>query len=86
MGNNKELDLIIWGATGFTGNLVCEYISRSYSDSSLRWGIAGRNKEKISAVGKKLKIDKEKIFIADSNDFESLIKLTSKTKGPCTAH
>ena len=84
MGNNKELDLIIWGATGFTGNLVCEYISRSYSDSSLRWGIAGRNKEKISAVGKKLKIDKEKIFIADSNNFESLIKLTSKTKVICT--
>ena len=84
MENKKELDLIIWGATGFTGQLVCEYINKTYSSSSLRWGIAGRNKEKISDIGKNLKIGNDKIFIADSNDLESLIKLTSKTKVICT--
>ena len=84
MENKKELDLIIWGATGFTGKLVCEFINKTYSRSNLRWGIAGRNKEKISDIGEKLKINNEKIFIADSNDLESLIKLTSKTKVICT--
>ncbi|MAU30361.1 MAG: saccharopine dehydrogenase [Flavobacteriaceae bacterium] len=84
MSNTKELDLIIWGATGFTGQLVSEYINKKYSNSTLKWGIAGRNKEKASVVANRLNIDKERIFIADSDDIESLIKLTSKTKVICT--
>ncbi len=84
MSNTKELDLIIWGATGFTGQLVSEYINKKYSNSTLKWGIAGRNKEKASVVANRLNIDKERIFIANSNDIESLIKLTSKTKVICT--
>ena len=80
MSNTKELDLIIWGATGFTGQLVSEYISKKYSNSSLKWGIAGRNKEKISSVAKRLNIDENRIFIGDCDDIESLIKLTAKTK------
>ena len=30
MSNTKQLDLIIWGATGFTGQLVSEYINKKY--------------------------------------------------------
>ena len=45
MSNTKKLDLIIWGATGFTGQLVSQYISKAYSSTDLEWGIAGRNKE-----------------------------------------
>ena len=65
MSNTRELDLIIWGATGFTGQLVSEYISKQYTNSTLKWGIAGRNKEKVLSVAKRLNIDEEKIFIAD---------------------
>ena len=46
MSNTKQLDLIIWGATGFTGQLVSEYINKKYSNTALKWGIAGRNEEK----------------------------------------
>jgi len=84
MSNTKELDLIIWGATGFTGQLVSDYINKKYSSSDLKWGIAGRNKEKVTDVAKRLNIVKDRIFIADSNDIESLIKLTSNTKVICT--
>ena len=84
MPNTKELDLIIWGATGFTGQLVSEYINKKYSKSTLKWGIGGRNKEKVSIAANRLNIDKKRIFIADSEDIESLIKLTSKTKVICT--
>mgnify|MGYP001202780945 FL=1 len=84
MSNTKKLDLIIWGATGFTGQLVSQYINKTYSSTLLKWGIAGRNKEKVLTIARKLKIDNENIFIADSNDLESLIKLTSKTKVICT--
>ena len=84
MSNAKQLDLIIWGATGFTGQLVSDYINKKYSNSTLKWGIAGRNKKKVANVAKRINIDKDRIFIADCNDNESLIKLTSKTKVICT--
>ena len=84
MSNTKELDLIIWGATGFTGQLVSKYLYKKYSKTDLKWGIAGRNKGKVSDVAKQLNIDVDKIFIADCNDIESLIKLTSRTKVICT--
>ncbi len=84
MSNTKQLDLIIWGATGFTGQLVGDYINKKYSKSTLKWGIAGRNEEKVANIARRLNIAKERIFIADCNDIESLIKLTSKTKVICT--
>ena len=84
MSTTKKLDLIIWGATGFTGQLVSQYISKTYSSTDLKWGIAGRNKEKIFSVANKLNINDDRIFIADSNNIESLVKLTSKTKVICT--
>ncbi len=84
MSNTKQLDLIIWGATGFTGQLVSEYINKKYSNTALKWGIAGRNKEKVSVIAERLNIAKDRIFIADCDDLESLIKLTSKTKVICT--
>ena len=84
MSNTKELDLIIWGATGFTGQLVSEYVYKKYSNTDLKWGIAGRNKGKVLGVAKQLNIDVDRIFIADCNDIESIIKLTSRTKVICT--
>ena len=84
MSNTKQLDLIIWGATGFTGQLVSEYINKKYSNTALKWGIAGRNKEKASVIAERLNIAKDRIFIADCNDIESLIKLTFRTKVICT--
>ena len=73
MSNTKQLDLIIWGATGFTGQLVSEYINKKYANTALKWGIAGRNKEKASVIAERLNIAKDRIFIADCNDLESLI-------------
>ena len=57
MSNTKKLDLIIWGATGFTGQLVSQYINKTYSSTDLKWGIAGRNKEKILSIANKLNIN-----------------------------
>jgi short subunit dehydrogenase-like uncharacterized protein len=43
MTNTEKLDLIVFGATGFTGKLVCEYLSKTYgTDENIHWGIAGR--------------------------------------------
>ena len=44
MENNRDFDLIIWGATGFTGDLVCEYISKNYEYNELKWAIGEETK------------------------------------------
>jgi len=45
----RELDLVIFGATGFTGRLTAEYLARHAPDG-LRWGLAGRNESKLEGV------------------------------------
>lgn len=45
MAGKRPYDVVLWGATGFTGGLVCEYLAERYaSDSNLKFAIGGRNK------------------------------------------
>lgn len=83
MNAQKKLDLVIWGATGFTGKLVCEYITNSYKSKDLNWTIAGRNEEKLLKLKNRLNI-KNSILIGNSNDKSSLEKICSKTKVICS--
>lgn len=83
MNAQKKLDLVIWGATGFTGKLVCEYIANSYSSKDLNWTIAGRNEEKLLKLKNRLNI-KNSILIGNSNDKSSLEKICGKTKVICS--
>ena len=73
----KIYDIIIWGASGFTGRLAVEYIYRNQNNSNLTWAVAGRNESKIKEIldGKNVPI-----LIADSHDKESLVDLVKKTK------
>jgi len=65
----KKYDVIIWGATGFTGRLVAEYINKQYGiDQSLRWAMAGRNMDKMSTVASELGISGVDFIQADSHD------------------
>lgn len=48
--NNREFDVVVWGASGFTGRLVAEYLARQYPGTDLRWAVAGRNREKIQSI------------------------------------
>ena len=46
---DRELDLVLFGATGFTGRLTAEYLAR-HAPKALRWGLAGRNPAKLEGV------------------------------------
>ena len=81
---SKEFDIIIWGATGFTGRLVAEYIFKNYSSEKLNWAIAGRDKKKLINVRDKIADENIPIIIADSFDEVSLTKMTQKTKVICS--
>jgi short subunit dehydrogenase-like uncharacterized protein len=85
----REFDVIVWGATGFTGQLVVAYLVETYGvDGELRWAIAGRNRNKLDAVRDAClpaaQRDKLPILLADSDDAASLAKLVRQTKVICT--
>jgi short subunit dehydrogenase-like uncharacterized protein len=83
------LDIVIWGATGYTGQLVAQYIAEHYGrDDSLSWGIAGRNAAKLATVRDGLRPflgERElPMIIADSEDEASLSALVEQTRVVCT--
>ncbi|MFN5722102.1 MAG: hypothetical protein ACK463_47585, partial [Bradyrhizobium sp.] len=48
--SSSKLDIVVYGATGFTGQLVAEYLAAHYRDGSLKWAMAGRSKDKLASV------------------------------------
>ena len=70
----REYDVIIWGASGFTGKLVTRYMKKLYTDGNLKWAVAGRNSSKLAALG----IPEANTLLADSNDQESIDQLVQK--------
>ena len=80
----KKFDIIIWGATSFTGKLVTEYIFKKYASSKIKWAIAGRNLKKLEKIRYQVADENIPIFIADSFDEESLSKFVKKTKVVCS--
>ncbi len=85
----REFDLVIWGATGFTGQLVVEYLVETYGlDGEIHWAIAGRNQKKLEAVRASCLPAKQRkqlsIIIADSGDPDSLASLVAQTRVLCS--
>ncbi len=74
---NREFDVIIWGASGFTGRIATNYMHAQYGDGNISWAIAGRNEAKLDSVRNQRDID---VLIANSDDEESLKELVQKTK------
>ena len=81
--DNRPFDIIVQGATGFTGTLVAEYLLRQYgTDGDLRWALAGRSKEKLREVRAGLGSEASDLtlIIADGFDKLALQKLASQTR------
>lgn len=50
---DRAYDIVLFGATGFTGGLTAEYLARN-APADLRWALAGRNQSKLEAVRARL--------------------------------
>ena len=77
----RDYDIIVWGATGFTGKLVTRYLETNYSQGNLKWAVAGRNKSKLNSLG----LSEENILIANSDDQDSIDQLVQKGRVILTA-
>lgn len=80
--NNRDFDIIVWGATGFTGSLVAEYLLSKYGvDGPLRWAIAGRSAAKLTTLRTELGTQAESLpsIVADSFDEPKLSEMVAST-------
>lgn len=79
----RDLDIIIQGATGFTGTLVAEYLLRQYGvGNDLRWALAGRSEIKLQHVrdGLGAAASGLELIVADSFDKDALQDLAARTR------
>ena len=77
MNNEKEFSLVVYGASGFTGRLVAEYLAAQYGDN-LKWAMAGRNEEKLKSVREEVGAGDVPLIIADSDDEASLKSMVAR--------
>jgi len=80
----REYDLVLVGATGFTGGLTAEYLAR-HAPTGCRWALAGRNRSKLEAVRRRLEaIDPAladlPLLDADVTDPASLLAVASAAR------
>ena len=82
MNKIKEYDFVVYGATGFTGKLVVEYLVHKYSNNSqIKWALAGRNLEKLESVAASKNVPEGTgLLEVDSNNIASIEEMISKTK------
>ena len=91
----REFDLVLMGATGFTGQLVAEYLLETYGvGKSLNWAMAGRSEARLRRVREELGAAAADVPIitADSHDRASLDAMCARatvvltTVGPYALH
>ncbi len=86
MKSSSKFDIVVYGATGFTGQLVCEYLAAHYKgDRGLKWAMAGRSLDKLKSVRDAIGAPADTPLIpADSGDVGSLEAMVEQTRSVLT--
>lgn len=80
-----EFDIVVYGASGFTGQLVAEYLAAEYRGSDIKWAMAGRNLDKLVSVRDAIGAPRDLPLIgADASDPASLKALVDRTASVLT--
>ena len=79
---DKPFDIVVHGATGFTGRLVIEYLLQRYpAGSGVRWAMGGRNADKLAAVRDEVGAPADTpLVVTDSADTASLQARMAQTR------
>ncbi len=78
-----EFDLIVYGATGYTGRLVAEYLDQHYGGKpgAPKWAMAGRSQEKLEAVRDEIGAPADTpLVVANADDASDLEAMCARTK------
>jgi short subunit dehydrogenase-like uncharacterized protein len=86
MKSSSKFDIVVYGATGFTGQLVAEYLAAQYkNDKELKWAMAGRSLDKLKSVRDAVGAAPDTPLIeADAGDVATLKAMVEQTKSVLT--
>ncbi|KAH8064742.1 oxidoreductase [Aureococcus anophagefferens] len=76
----RRYDLVIYGATGFTGRLAAEYMESRYRKTTVTWALAGRNRAKLESLAKEIGADDVPLLVADANDADAVAAMVGDAK------
>ena len=80
MNPDGEFDLVVYGASGFTGRLVADYLAGAYG-GDLKWAMAGRDAAKLAAVRSEIGAPSDTpIVVADAADDASVAELARRSR------
>lgn len=80
----RDFDLILWGASGFTGRLVAEHLARAGAGRKLRWAVGGRNADKLGAMLSEIGAPGVPVVLGDSHDPRSMADLARQATAICS--
>ena len=86
MNSAAEFDIIVYGASGFTGRLIAEYLAGQYGvGKTVKWAMAGRDAAKLTAVRDEIGAPADTpLVVADAADPASLRAMVSRAKAIVT--
>ena len=86
MKSSAEFDVIIYGASGYTGRLVAEYMQKQYgAGGAVKWAMAGRSEEKLAAVRDEIGVSSDiPLVVADASDPAQVKAMAERAKCICT--
>jgi short subunit dehydrogenase-like uncharacterized protein len=85
MKPSAEFDIVVYGASGFTGQLVAEYLVAHHGNSDLKWAMAGRSLDKLASVRDAIGAPRDLPLIkADASDPASLKAMVGRTASVLT--
>jgi short subunit dehydrogenase-like uncharacterized protein len=82
MSETRELGIIVYGATGYTGRLVCEYLNKQYGvGGDVSWAMAGRSQDKLEQVRDEMGISAAlPLIVADASSSSSVDALVQRAQ------
>jgi short subunit dehydrogenase-like uncharacterized protein len=86
MTSSSKFDIVVYGATGFTGQLVAEYLAAHYkNDAQLKWAMAGRSQDKLAKVRDAIGAPADTpLIVADASDPGSIKAMVDQTRSVIT--
>ncbi|GAB7095721.1 trans-acting enoyl reductase family protein [Halolamina litorea] len=86
--DDRQYDLVVWGATGFAGRLTAEYLTERYGPSTLSLALGGRDPDRLDSVAADLAARSEwddlPTVVGDATEPESLGDIARSTRVVCT--
>jgi short subunit dehydrogenase-like uncharacterized protein len=88
----RDLDVVVFGATGVTGRQVAAYLAEQSAETGARWAAAARDKAKVERVLAEIGVSAPETIVADVDQPSSLAAMASRTRvvlnlcGPYTLH